>query len=266
MTTGSPLPSAADRPLPRRSAKQRIAGVAGGLGDAIGLDVSLVRIAFAVLALASGAGLVLYLGAWLLMLPPEPDRAGGQVGLDAVTGGRAPVSERPTLALILGGVLLGIGLLVGLMTLDGFRFVPAAIIGLIFAGLVLLNRRSDVAARMLADTGADGLQDPPPPSPFQSWAPPQVPPAPEPPVPQPPFGQPPIPQPGTPEPLSAPPPETTAPETAGSETAPAETAGPGSATASGSPSPTVSAETAGSETAPAETAGPGSATAASGSP
>jgi signal transduction histidine kinase/phage shock protein PspC (stress-responsive transcriptional regulator) len=66
-------------PLPRvaRSGDDRIvAGVAGGLGAALGADATLVRLVFAILALAGGSGIAIYLGAWLLMHPPErPDLA-----------------------------------------------------------------------------------------------------------------------------------------------------------------------------------------------
>ncbi len=156
MTTGSSTPSFNDRPLPRRSGTGRIAGVCEGLGDAVGLDPSLVRIAFAVLALASGAGVVAYLGAWLLMLPP--DAGSYTVRVDDSD------SQRPTLALIFGGVLLGVGLLVGLMTLDGIDVLPATIIGLVFVGIVLLNRKSQQAETMLA--GGSGTPPPMPPPPM----------------------------------------------------------------------------------------------------
>lgn len=48
------------------------AGVAGGMGEYFGVDPVLIRIAFAVLALAGGVGAGLYLAAWLL-IPLEGD-------------------------------------------------------------------------------------------------------------------------------------------------------------------------------------------------
>src|SRR3954447_6408760 len=44
-----------------------LAGVAGGIGEALGVDPTLVRLVFALLALAGGAGIVLYAAAWFAM-------------------------------------------------------------------------------------------------------------------------------------------------------------------------------------------------------
>lgn len=44
-----------------------MAGVCGGLSAAIGIDVTLIRIAFALLTLASGAGILIYALAWLVL-------------------------------------------------------------------------------------------------------------------------------------------------------------------------------------------------------
>jgi phage shock protein C len=49
-----------------------LAGVAAGLADYFGIDVTIVRIAFVVLTVAGGAGIPLYLAGWLLM-PDEGD-------------------------------------------------------------------------------------------------------------------------------------------------------------------------------------------------
>ena len=46
------------------------AGVAAGLARYLDVDVMIVRIAFVVLAVFSGAGIPLYL-AWLLLIPEE---------------------------------------------------------------------------------------------------------------------------------------------------------------------------------------------------
>jgi signal transduction histidine kinase/phage shock protein PspC (stress-responsive transcriptional regulator) len=51
-------------------------GVAGGLGERLGVDPALVRVAFALLAIAGGSGVVLYLLAWGLSVEPDdPDAA-----------------------------------------------------------------------------------------------------------------------------------------------------------------------------------------------
>ena len=58
-------------PLRRSSTDKKIAGVAGGLADHLGLDPTLVRAGFAVSILFSGAGLVAYL--LLLVIVPKGD-------------------------------------------------------------------------------------------------------------------------------------------------------------------------------------------------
>ncbi|MFH1751115.1 MAG: PspC domain-containing protein [Candidatus Micrarchaeota archaeon] len=47
-----------------------VGGVCGGMGKYFGIDSNLVRLAFVLLAFAGGAGIILYLAAWLL-LPEE---------------------------------------------------------------------------------------------------------------------------------------------------------------------------------------------------
>jgi signal transduction histidine kinase len=52
----------------RRSDDDRVvAGVCGGIAEALGVDPTLVRLVFTILALAGGAGIVLYGAAWLWM-------------------------------------------------------------------------------------------------------------------------------------------------------------------------------------------------------
>jgi len=52
----------------RRSADDRmLAGVAGGIARYLGADVTLVRVIIAALALFTGAGVALYIAAWLLI-------------------------------------------------------------------------------------------------------------------------------------------------------------------------------------------------------
>lgn len=62
------------RQLTRRSHDRVIGGVAGGLGDYFGIDPLLVRIGFAGLMIFGGAGLVLYVIAWVLV-PAEGQKA-----------------------------------------------------------------------------------------------------------------------------------------------------------------------------------------------
>jgi phage shock protein C len=57
-------------PLRRPIQDRMLAGVAVGMADYLGIDVTLVRIALAVLAVMGGAGVPLYLAGWLL-IPEE---------------------------------------------------------------------------------------------------------------------------------------------------------------------------------------------------
>ena len=61
---------AGPRPLSRPLHDRMLGGVAAGLAGYLGVDVTLVRIAFAVLAIMGGAGVPLYLAGWLL-IPEE---------------------------------------------------------------------------------------------------------------------------------------------------------------------------------------------------
>ena len=84
----------------RRAREDRvIGGVCAGLGRYLGVDPVLLRVAFVVLAIAGGGGLLLYLVSWILI--PEP-REGESLG-----------TERPTSVdttrLIVGGALVAIG-------------------------------------------------------------------------------------------------------------------------------------------------------------
>ena len=55
-----------------RSRKDRvISGVCGGLGDFFGIDSTLIRVIFALLAIFGGSGIVIYL-VMLLIVPEEP--------------------------------------------------------------------------------------------------------------------------------------------------------------------------------------------------
>lgn len=61
----------ADRPPLRRAYHGRmLAGVAAGLADYLGVDVTIIRVAFVVFAFLGGAGIPAYL-ACLLLIPEE---------------------------------------------------------------------------------------------------------------------------------------------------------------------------------------------------
>jgi len=59
------------RKLERSRTNSRIAGVCGGLGEYLDVDPTLVRLAFILLALYGGHGILLYIILMLVMPPQE---------------------------------------------------------------------------------------------------------------------------------------------------------------------------------------------------
>ena len=97
----------------RRERDRVVAGVCGGAADALGVDPTLVRLVFAVLALAGGAGILLYFALWVW------------------TSSRRPVLAVLILAAATMALLQSLG-------------VPTAVVigaGLMVGGIVLLARR-----------------------------------------------------------------------------------------------------------------------------
>jgi signal transduction histidine kinase/phage shock protein PspC (stress-responsive transcriptional regulator) len=80
-----------------------IAGVAGGLGVRLGIDPVLLRVAFVVLAVAGGSGIVVYIVGWLLL----PTEAGGQSIAHVALGDKRSLSQAAAVGvLVLGSLLL----------------------------------------------------------------------------------------------------------------------------------------------------------------
>lgn len=103
----------------RRSASDRmLGGVCGGLSEYTGIDVILFRVGFVVLAVAGGAGLLLYLALWLLL----PDAQGEPGSLQRWLAERPSTTARNVLlvlaALFVAAVLLdGIGADAGVLAI-----------------------------------------------------------------------------------------------------------------------------------------------------
>jgi signal transduction histidine kinase/phage shock protein PspC (stress-responsive transcriptional regulator) len=95
--------------LTRRPTDKLIAGVASGLGDRFRIEPNLVRLAFVVLALAGGAGIVLYAAGWLF-LPVDRDSA-DHTAAASDGHGRARSHNDVVHVLALGAVTLGVLLL-----------------------------------------------------------------------------------------------------------------------------------------------------------
>lgn len=142
-----------DGRLTRSRAERMIGGVAGGMGQYLGVDPTWVRIAWVVIGFATnGAAVLVYL--LLLVVIPEGDRT--DVAADAATeegripepGMHAPEHARRTFtrapidsgqgALILGGILVAVGAwaLIGQYVDIDWRTVWP--IGLVVAGLLIM--------------------------------------------------------------------------------------------------------------------------------
>jgi len=125
-----------DRGLFARSQSDRvILGVAGGIGEKLGVDPVLVRFALGAVTIASGLGIVLYLAAWSFSYEP----AGTVAAPPARMSGWRPV-------VAIGCIVLGSLLVlrdIGLWSGDTFVW-PILIAG---AGSTIIWFRSDAAGR-----------------------------------------------------------------------------------------------------------------------
>ena len=130
-----PPPAGGGPRVVRRSRSERvIAGVCGGIGRYLGVDPVLLRIAFIVLALANGLGVIAYVVAWVAI--PE-ERPGQPLAA-------APEARRELGRLVLGGslVVLGLVLLVDRLApnLDEL-FWPVAVVAVGVAVMLVGLRR-----------------------------------------------------------------------------------------------------------------------------
>lgn len=127
----------ADPPRAVRSSRGRVlAGVARGLAEHLHMPVWLVRVAFVVLAVAGGIGVVLYAVFWaVLPLAPEGDD-------DAIEGRGADLTR----LLALAALVLGIGLLLAAF---GFNIIGGVALPIIVAivGAALVWQQADADQR-----------------------------------------------------------------------------------------------------------------------
>src|SRR5438105_6272490 len=122
------------RRLFARSSRDRVlTGVAGGIGERLGVDPTVVRLCFVALSLAAGIGAVLYLLAWLVSAPPDATST-------------APPRTSARQAAAVGLVTLGVLMLLRQSGLwIGDRFVWPAV--LVAAGSAVMWTRTDGSGR-----------------------------------------------------------------------------------------------------------------------
>jgi phage shock protein PspC (stress-responsive transcriptional regulator) len=126
------------RQLVRNTKEGKIAGVAAGLGDYIGIDPVLIRLGFLLAILAGGLGVLAYLVAWAVIPAGEP--------------GAAPAAPRPLSSqgtrwvvgagLVVAGVVVFAGSLQIWSRLDGSELLSVLLVA---AGVALLLWRRDDA-------------------------------------------------------------------------------------------------------------------------
>ena len=131
--TGSTRPSAgpfagtlSGRTLRRSRTDRKVAGVAGGLGRWLDVDPTVLRVLLVVLTLFGGAGLVVYVVAWLIV--PE----------EGATQGTVPTGESVRNAVLIGALAVTALVAFGADSRDGQLFPwPLLVVGLVVAAVLL---------------------------------------------------------------------------------------------------------------------------------
>ena len=104
--SATPPPTAArPRRLTRSRTDRVIAGVCGGLGEYLGVDAVIVRIAALILLFAGGAGFLVYVIGWIVI----PEAPAGPATDVTIAEDAAPPAERTTGAVALGIVFVALG-------------------------------------------------------------------------------------------------------------------------------------------------------------
>lgn len=134
MTSEQPQATQSPRLLRRRATDRVIGGVAAGIADYLNVDPVLVRAVFVGLVIFGGAGVVLYLGAWLLIPVEGQDRSPFEQALPRF-------GWLPTVVLILAAVAFLFGVVLPSVGsgfyIDGWA---VGILVLVVIGIFLLRR------------------------------------------------------------------------------------------------------------------------------
>src|ERR1700751_3905351 len=160
-SAGSTSSAPAERvtpPLFERSSDDRvIAGVCGGIAARLAVDATLVRLVFAILALAGGAGILVYLALWIYA---RGRRALPAAALLAVASGAILFALGLSGTALLGATLLVAGLVTVLATGGSLRpggSLPRLGVALLMAGAVIfLCRRGGTGGVLGAGAGGGG--------------------------------------------------------------------------------------------------------------
>ena len=154
MANSSATATGGTPPLRRDPGRRVLAGVCAGLGERLGIDPLIVRVAFVAAALAGGLGIVLYALAWVAI-----PRGEGEAAPRRIPGDRGSVE------VALGVALLALSLLLTFREL-GIWFSDAVVwpLVLVAAGGALLWRQSTKPA----EEPAEVRPEPEPPKPTRA--------------------------------------------------------------------------------------------------
>jgi len=133
-----------------RSNNRMLGGVCGGIAEYFGIDPSLVRIAWVILVLAAGTGVLLYLLAWII-IPASPiaapPNAGGQAAPPPPNNASASSDNGLIVVAIIGTIILMAGLTFLARNFFSFPFdiyilpIALVIIGIAVIALAIMRRR-----------------------------------------------------------------------------------------------------------------------------
>jgi phage shock protein PspC (stress-responsive transcriptional regulator) len=145
-TGHGPAPGSPPRPPLRRSTgdDKVVAGVAAGVARTLGIDPILVRVAFVVLTIFGGSGILLYLAGWLFIPPSGSTRSSGE---RFIRDNNALVVAA---VVVVGAIVLAPFVLWQLWD-GGFGFGGFVLLLLAVAAVVALSRRGS----------AEGAEGPP---------------------------------------------------------------------------------------------------------
>ena len=141
------MPEDRPRRLYRASDKRVLGGVARGLADHLGVDVLWIRLAFVLLVLAYGTGLVLYAVFWAVTPLEQEPGAAAERRLRHVQRRLPPDGER-SLSIVFALIfVLGAFLLFGVLGLVFVSYPVVLALALSGAGIVVLWQQADDAQR-----------------------------------------------------------------------------------------------------------------------
>jgi phage shock protein PspC (stress-responsive transcriptional regulator) len=125
--------------LVRRADRRIVAGVGGGIADALGVDPLWVRVAFLVLTLGAGAGVLLYLALWWLLPREDMQESGSEEFLRRFPGAPAWAGRAV--------LIVGVGVLASQIAPNHGRpgWSPPLVLGVVLVALGVALFRRDLA-------------------------------------------------------------------------------------------------------------------------